>query len=177
MAAMQPLSSPQSTDTATLVEHILARFHDAHRRDLPALVAQAQALQASVDGADPGDLAALRALPTRLQALASGLELHMFKEEMRLFPMMEQGGNTLMVHLIQDLGEEHARHDAEVAALHADARQVLARVAAGAPTGAGPQVQAQALLSLLDRFVDDLAQHMHIEDDVLFARYRPAQPG
>jgi hypothetical protein len=77
---------------AVLIAHILARFHETHRAELPELVALAKAHA-------PGLLGPL-------QDLAVALELHMFKEEARLFPMMEQGGNTLIGHLIEDLTAE-----------------------------------------------------------------------
>ena len=155
------MPDPASTaGTPELIEHILERFHEAHRRDLPALVAQARTLQG---------LGVAAGLAPRLEALAAALELHMFKEEMRLFPMMDQGGHTLIGHLIQDLHEEHARHDAEVATLHQHAHGLLSAVATG--TDGAASDQARVLLALLDRFVDDLAQHMHIEDEVLFKRY------
>ena len=41
----------------------------------------------------------------------------MFKEEMRLFPMMEQGGNTLIGLLIEDLHREHVAHEKAMNAL------------------------------------------------------------
>jgi hypothetical protein len=64
-------------------------------------------------------------LVDELRAIGNALEQHMFKEEMRLFPMMEQGGNTLIGLLIEDLHREHVAHehamnDSPRAPLHAD---------------------------------------------------------
>lgn len=42
-----------------------------------------------------------------MRTIGDELEQHMFKQEMRLFPTMEQGGNTLICPLIEDLHREH----------------------------------------------------------------------
>ena len=93
---------------AELIDHILTRFHETHRRELPGIVALARELEGK--GATP-------TLADDLDVMAKALEMHMFKEEMRLFPMMEQGGNTLIVHLIDDMQAEHLDHADVVAEL------------------------------------------------------------
>lgn len=70
------------TSVTELIDHILKRFHETHRRELPRLVAQARGLEGQ--GATP-------ALADDLDVMANALEMHSFKEEMRLFPMMERG--------------------------------------------------------------------------------------
>jgi len=102
------------TQRATaLIEHIQTRFHDGHRRALPELMTMAAAVEAQ--GIDKG-------LGDALSAIGHALEQHMFKEEMRLFPMMEQGGNTLIGRLIEDLHREHLEHEQGVACLQARVR-------------------------------------------------------
>ncbi len=88
--------------TTALIEHIQTRFHEGHRRALPELLAMAAAAEAN--GIDAGLVDALR-------TIGNELEQHMFKEEMRLFPMMTQTGNTLIGRLIQDLHCEHLAHE------------------------------------------------------------------
>ena len=145
------MTDPATLDAEALIEHILTRFHEAHRRDLPPLQAQARAAVAR--GAPP-------ALAEHLDAMAVALEQHQFKEEMRLFPMMEQGGNTLMGHLIDDLEAEHRLHEGAMAALH--------EVLAGWPDDGA---DAQALRAGLGRLFADLAAHVQLEDEVLFPRF------
>jgi regulator of cell morphogenesis and NO signaling len=144
------------TTAVELVDHILTRFHETHRRELPAIVALARELEAQ--GATP-------TLAADLEAMAQALEMHMFKEEMRLFPMMEQGGNTLIAHLIDDMEAEHRSH-ADVAA---EFERRLADLAAPA----GNDAAIAALRAALGKLLDDLAQHMRLEEDVLFAMFRP----
>lgn len=135
------MPAPETLDTAALIAHVLDRFHEGHRRDLPPLIAQARALAPRV--AD------------HLSAMARALELHMFKEEARLFPMMEQGGHALIGLLVDDLDAEHRAHEVAIDAL-------LALVWEPA---------AESLREPVQRFVNELQAHVRIEDDVLFRRF------
>jgi regulator of cell morphogenesis and NO signaling len=82
----------------------------------------------------------------------------MFKEEARLFPMMEQGGNTLIDHLIDAMRAEHRGHEGYSAALQALVDQVT-----------GPAVESfRATFALL---LDELAEHVRAEDEILFPRF------
>ena len=155
---MQPPSTPppataaQRTERASaLIAHVLARFHDTHRAEMPLIGRLARGLPAQ--GVPPG-------LPARLQAMCDALEAHMFKEEMRLFPMMEQGGGTLIGRLIEDMHAEHLRHAAEMAEL----AQALGQLQV--PPAAQPQ--AAALRAAVAKLFDDLALHIAVEDDELF---------
>ncbi|OGA99313.1 MAG: hypothetical protein A3E25_07005 [Burkholderiales bacterium RIFCSPHIGHO2_12_FULL_69_20] len=142
------------TTAAELIDHILTRFHETHRCELPSIAQLARGLEAR--GARP-------ALADHLDLMADALEMHMFKEEMRLFPMMEQGGNTLITQLIDDMQAEHLAHAEVVAEL---TRRMAALVA---PAGTEPQVAA--LRAALDKLFDDLAQHMKLEDEQLFPMF------
>lgn len=137
-----------------LVEHVLERFHEAHRRDLPRIVALAHDVEA---GAGPAGFAAPFA------ALAEALEMHMFKEEMRLFPMMEQGGNSLIVRLIDDMQAEHGLHGDEIAHIEALLQAVPA-------AGAGSALAS--LRTAWTGFLADLAEHTQLEDERLFPMFR-----
>lgn len=149
MPAM-PHDDPQAAaDVAAQIAHILERFHETHRRELPVLVALARELGAA--GA---------ALAGHLAAMSTALEQHMFKEEMRLFPMMEQGGSTLIGLLIDDLMRDHRAHDEAIATLEALTRAL--------PPPTGRDGPADALRAGVARLVADLGEHMRLEDDVLF---------
>ena len=130
---------------AELIDHILTRFHETHRRELPGIVALARELEGK--GATP-------TLADDLDVMAKALEMHMFKEEMRLFPMMEQGGNTLIVHLIDDMQAEHLDHADVVAELEHRMADLVA------PAGTEPDVAA--LRAAVAKLFDDLAQHVQL---------------
>lgn len=148
------------TTPAALIAHILSRFHETHRSELPGIVALARALDAQ--GATPK-------LADDLDAMARALDLHMFKEEMRLFPMMEQGGNTLIAHLMADMAAEH---DA-----HADVMADLAHRLAGLVAPAGAEPTLAALRAAVAKLFDDLAQHARLEETVLFPMFKPPSQG
>ena len=140
------------TQRATaLIEHIQTRFHDGHRRALPELMTMATAVEAQ--GIDKGLVDALR-------AIGHALEQHMFKEEMRLFPMMEQGGNTLIERLIEDLHREHVAHEQGMDCFQARVRESAQAHRANATL--------QALAQAVEVFADELISHIHAEDDELF---------
>ncbi len=145
MARMHPEPQPPAVEVTALITHILERFHEAHRRELPRLLALARAA-----GTSRADLAA------HLASMAGALELHMFKEEMRLFPMMEQGGDSLIGLLIDDLAREHRAHEAAASRLEALARTLD---------------PADTLRAGVVEFLAHLAAHVRLEDEVLFPRF------
>lgn len=147
------MSRPQPS-AATLIADLQVRFHDQHRVDLPLLVDLARAHEWR--GGSPG-------LADRFAAMAEALEAHMFKEEARLFPMMEQGGNLLIGHLIDDMHAEHLAHRAEVAHIQSLLAAERAEPAA--------EAQLSALRAAARKFFEDLAEHMRIEDEQLFPMF------
>src|SRR5690606_22474987 len=71
----------------TLIEHILTRYHDVHRQQLPELVRLATRVEL-VHGGHPQCPAGLAA---HLEDMSAELEAHMKKEEQILFPMISRG--------------------------------------------------------------------------------------
>lgn len=143
-----------AAQAVALIERIVTRYHDGHRRVMPQLLEQAAAVEAS--GLDSG-------LVETLEAIDQALEQHMFKEEMRLFPMMEQGGNTLIGRLIDDLHREHDLHQPAVLALQRRLHAVRA-------AGREDPVLAR-LIDGVDDFARELADHIGLEEGVLFALF------
>lgn len=147
------------TTALDLIDYILSEFHEKHRQDLPALIGLAQHLPGSPDGPSFAE---------ELQALMDELEGHMFKEEMRLFPMMEQGGNSLIVLLIDDMMQEHVRHGVDTAGMTARLNALVV-----------PQGQQTTLAEVKagwQAFLVELAKHVAAEDDALFLMYKPLAP-
>lgn len=147
------------TTALDLIEYILSEFHEKHRHDLPELIGLAQSLPASPDSPSFAE---------ELQGLMDELEAHMFKEEMRLFPMMEQGGNTLMQLLVDDMMQEHVRHGVDTAAMTARLNALVV-----------PQAQQATLAQVKvgwQAFLVELAKHVAAEDDALFLMFQPVSP-
>lgn len=155
------MSSETARQASALIDHIQTRFHDGHRQALPELLAMA----AMVEARGVGD-----GLVDALRAIGDALEQHMFKEEMRLFPMMEQGGNTLIGRLIEDLQHEHVAHESAMDGLRARLG-TLADV-----QGAGAVLEP--FRRGLDGLASELALHIRAEDEELFPLFAtPASPG
>jgi regulator of cell morphogenesis and NO signaling len=150
------------TQRATaLIEHIQTRFHDGHRQALPELLAMAAKVEAR--GIDDS-------LVDALHAIGDALDQHMFKEEMRLFPMMEQGGNTLIGLLIEDLQREHVAHEKAMN----DLRARLGTL----PEVHGTDQALQQFMRGLNDLASELALHIRAEDEELFPLFAPpASPG
>jgi len=140
------MDSTTAADKSALIALILERYHEPHRADLERLQEIALELAEEVLA---GEVAALREL----------LELHMFKEEMRAFPMIEQGGSGLLGHLAADMMEEHER-------IERQAGQLERRIAALAPADRGNGIAE--LHGVASRFFSDLAAHARLEDEQLF---------
>jgi regulator of cell morphogenesis and NO signaling len=148
------MSNRQSLPTDALLAQIVDRFHEGHRRDLAALIEQDRAL----DAAD-----VTPAVAPAVADFAEALERHMFKEEARLFPMMEQGGNTLIVQLIDAMRAEHRGHEEHAAALRASVDELTVPAAA-----AQAAAQFRAVFTAL---MTELDEHVRAEDEVLFPRF------
>jgi regulator of cell morphogenesis and NO signaling len=145
------MSPNQTQRVSALIESICTRFHEGHRRALPPLLALAVRVEAQ--GIAPG-------LTSELRAIGEALEQHMFKEEMRLFPMMEQGGNTLIGRLIEDLHREHGDHEAGMDDFRARLR--------GFKAACNAESSFQALVHGVDALAKELAAHIRAEDSELF---------
>lgn len=135
-----------------LIEQIETRFHEGHRRAFEPLRAQ---------GAAAGP-----ELAAEMQQLFAALAQHMFKEEMRLFPMMQQGGHRLIVQLIDDLHADHADHGAAMAALCGRLQ--------GLATDPARAAALQPLQQGLQALASELALHIQTEEEQLFPMFLPA---
>src|SRR3546814_5118126 len=70
-----PVTAPEAT--AALIEHILSRYHEAHRRELPELIRLAR----KVEAVHAGHPEAPRGLADTLEELRPELEEQMQREE------------------------------------------------------------------------------------------------
>lgn len=150
---------PEAADSPALIDHILDRFHATHREELAWLIPMAQKVETVHGDHEEAPLG----LTAALIALADDLESHMQKEEQVLFPMIRGGGHPMIAHPIAAMRAEHA----EAVRLLGQVLQVTRNL--DLPVGACRSWTA--LYTGLRKFADDLAAHMALENDVLFARY------
>lgn len=146
-------------DTPSLIAHILTRYHDTHREELDWLIPLAQRVETVHGDHDEAPLG----LTETLIALRDELVSHMQKEEQILFPMMQQGGNPMIVHPIAVMRHEH---DDTTSLLKG-----IEHVTHGLALPVGACGSWTALYTGLRKFSEDLVTHIHLENNVLFPRF------
>lgn len=152
-------ASAHPAEPAALIDHILTRFHEVHRRQLPELIRQAARVEAvhAEHGAAPRGLAAL------LTSMHTELLQHMEKEESILFPMLKRGGTHFVVHPIGVMRTEHEAHAARL-------QHVMALTRNATPPADACTTWRQ-LCADVRQFANDLQQHIRLENEVLFPQF------
>jgi regulator of cell morphogenesis and NO signaling len=158
-----PQNSPDvPAESPALCDHIVQRYHDVHGRELPELIRLARWVEA-VHRDHP---LAPKGLADALAAVLDNLLDHMTKEERILFPAVRERYAGSLFGPIAVMRHEHNHHGEEVRAIEALAH------------GFRPPQDAcnswRALYSGLDKFAGDLAEHIHLENNVLFPRFERA---
>ena len=161
-ALQRPDVAPGLTEPVALIDHILQRYHDVHRVQLPELIRMARRVEA-VHRDHPE---VPRGLAEHLEIMESELLSHMQKEELVLFPMLKAGGHPMAGQPIGMMRAEHVDHGAALAQLLALAND------ATPPEGACNTWRA--LYAGIAQLNDDLIQHIHLENNVLFPQFVPA---
>ncbi|MEW6695132.1 Iron-sulfur cluster repair protein YtfE [Tepidimonas thermarum] len=160
-AAVPPAQATAPTEPVELIEHILHRYHDVHRQQLPELIRLATQVEA-MHAQHPHVPAGLRAL---LEAMQAELHQHMAKEEQILFPLLI--ADSPMARF--PIGVMRQEHDA-----HAQQLNRLRALTHDLTLPAQTCHTWHALYAGVRQFVDDLTQHIHLENDVLFPRFEAA---
>lgn len=155
VASPRPSTLPEDVDG--LVDYIVTRYHEAHRRDLPELIRLAK--RVAVAHADHPAVPASAARV--LEELSGELSAHLAKEEQVLFPMMKRGGHPMISGPIAVMLSEH---DAAGALLH----QLEEMTHDFTLPAEGTCPTWKALYAGLRKFADELMEHIHIENHVLF---------
>ncbi len=160
LAALQRSDAvPEAASPSALIDHIVARYHDVHRAQLPELVRMARRVEA-VHRDNPDVPAGLADL---LEGISEELQSHMLKEEQVLFPMLKSGSNPMVVHPIGMMRAEHVDHGEALDQLNALTND------ATPPLGACNTWRA--LYAGIAQLGDDLIHHIHLENNVLFPQF------
>ena len=160
LSQLQRPSSPTGvTEPVALIDHILARYHDVHRAQLPELIRMAQRVE-TVHRANPNVPAGLAAL---LEEIQQELLSHMHKEENILFPMLKSGGNPFVGQPINVMRSEHVEHGAALAK--------LAELTNDATPPTGACNTWRALYAGIAQLNEDLLNHIHLENNVLIPQF------
>lgn len=154
---------PDEMTVDSLIDHILARYHEVHRTQLPELIRMARRVE-SVHQANPHVPAGLADL---LETMEQDLLQHMEKEEEALFPMLRTGGHPFVAQPIGMMRAEHTSHGEALDRLNALTND------ATPPVGACNTWRA--LYTGIAQLNDDLMNHIHLENNVLFPVFEAAQ--
>ena len=152
-----PAERPEATED--LIAVIETRYHAVHRRELPELARLARRVEAvhKANQAVPSGLADL------LETMIAELDEHMQKEEQVLFPLMRRGGHPMIAQPIRMMLAEHDGHGAQLRELERITNDFLL------PGDACSTWRALYLGA--QKFADDLMEHIHTENNVLFPRF------
>ena len=163
LAELERLSAQPEADTdwrlaspAMLIDHIQGSYHSRHREQLPELVRLARRVEA-VHGDKP---ACPLGLADHVAFLEQDIEAHMMKEEQILFPMILRGMYAQSISPIARMRQDHNQHGELLEKLDQLTHNIT------------PPPDAcntwRALYAGLTRFREDLMQHIHLENNVLF---------
>lgn len=139
-----------------LIHHILSRFHERHREQLPELIRLARRVE-DVHGDRPD---CPTGLADHLGVMHQELLSHMQKEEQVLFPMLLRGAGAMASAPISVMRMEHDEHGVALQRL-SDLTQDITLPQAACNTW-------RALYLGLRAFREDLMEHIHLENNVLF---------
>lgn len=152
----------RQADDQQLIAHLLQRYHQVHREQLPELIRLARRVE-TVHG-DKDECP--RGLADQLTLMLQALEEHMQKEELILFPALLRGDGAAMGMPLRVMRHEHDQHGSELERMEALSNGITL------PDHACNTWRA--LYLGLSQFREDLMQHIHLENNVLFRRAEQA---
>lgn len=157
--AEQPIEKDwRAAPLAEIIDHIIVRFHDRHREQLPELILQATKVE-RVHADKPN---VPKGLAKYLTMLHQELSSHMMKEEQILFPMIKRGMGTQAGGPISVMESEHD-----------DAGELL-EVIKHTTNNVTPPPEActtwKAMYHGINELIEDLMNHISLENNVLFPR-------
>ena len=158
-----PAAAPVAMESGELIDHIQVRYHEAHRRALPELIALSRKVEA-VHREHPNVPAGLS---DALRQMHNDLEEHMAREEETLFPAMLQQSADKLDIAIDELRHEHDGQGTQL--------RLLESLTDDFTLPEGACRSWQALYVGTAQLAEDLMEHIHLENNVLFPRFATAE--
>jgi regulator of cell morphogenesis and NO signaling len=155
----------KKASTKDLIAHILARYHVRHREQLPELIHLAEKVE-RVHAEHPD---VPTGLAIHLMEMLQELEGHMQKEERILFPMLMRGQGRMAIGPISVMESEHVQHGEALEKMLMLAHQLCL------PDSACNSWRA--LYLGVGELRDDLMEHIHLENNILFKQQPSTYPG
>ena len=147
-----------SASYAEMIDHIITRFHDRHREQLPELITLAEKVE-NVHG-DRDDCPV--GVAAQLEKIYAELSQHLMKEEQILFPMIKMGNYAMASMPIRVMEMEHDEAGQDV--------EVIKSLTNNCTPPSDACFSWKALYSGINEFIDDLMHHIHLENNILFPR-------
>ena len=157
-----PDNTPSFDSPNAMIDHIIQRYHDTHRAQLPELIRMAQ----RVESVHKNKAEVPAGLGAALEAMHNELLSHMQKEELVLFPSLKAGGNPYIAQPIAMMRHEHTDHGA--------ALEHIAELTHDMTPPAEACNTWRALYAGLNQLRDDLISHIHLENNILFPMFENA---
>ncbi|MCC0031360.1 MAG: hemerythrin domain-containing protein [Brucellaceae bacterium] len=145
-------------DPADLTRFIEEEYHARHRVQLPALIA----LSEKVEIAHAGQTRVPTGLTELLRNMASELEALMRKEEYLLFPAIRVSATGLETPIAALRASQHDL-TTDISRIHQFTNNLIP-----------PETACQSwtrLYTKISVFLDDLGEHIRLENDVLFLQF------
>lgn len=156
------VQDPSVHHATDLIHHIETHFHARHREQFLMLAAMAERVEDvhfSSNGVPDG-------LSASLCQMIGGMEVHMKKDELILFPAIRRGEVLGIEQPITVMRADHAAHGRRVAEIQ--------RMTANLSLPNGACGTWTRLCDGLAEFTDDLTEPMRLENEVLFSQFEPA---
>jgi regulator of cell morphogenesis and NO signaling len=141
-----------------LVDFIEGHYHARLRAELPQVIALAD----KVEQVHADKAACPRGLAAHLRTMHAAVLDHLDKEEQVLFPIIRAGRGSAAGSPIHAMEQEHEDHGRSLDRLR-ELTENLTAPAEACPTW-------RALYLRLGRLADELMEHIHLENNVLFPR-------
>lgn len=160
-----PASKVFEKSLTEITSFIIDRYHNDLRRRLPELIALSEKVE-RVHGDHPS---CPRGLTTLLKCFHEEMLMHMMKEENVLFPLINAGRGHMALMPVKVMTSEHDAHGRQLDELH----ELTADFNPPAD-GCGTW---RALYKGLEKLEEELMDHIHLENNILFPRALNQQAG
>ncbi|HHF6884029.1 TPA: iron-sulfur cluster repair protein YtfE [Haemophilus influenzae] len=147
-----------SASYAEMIDHIITRFHNRHREQLPELITLAEKVENVHADRDDCPIG----VTAQLEKIYAELSQHLMKEEQILFPMIKMGNYAMASMPIRVMEMEHDEAGQDV--------EVIKSLTNNCTLPADACFSWKALYSGINEFIDDLMHHIHLENNILFPR-------
>jgi regulator of cell morphogenesis and NO signaling len=152
------LSALPSRPIGEIVDFIESHYHTRLRAELPELINMAE----KVEKVHISKANCPRHLASHLRLMHAAILEHLAKEEQCLFPMIRSGYRNCATGPIRVMEQEHEDHGTNL--------QTLRELAHGFVAPPEACVTWKALYLRLKQLSDELMEHIHLENNVLFPR-------